>query len=309
MKFALIATVYNEGRSIDRWVAALRRQSVRPDEFVIVDAASTDDTVRRLREGFEGSDFPSVRLIVQPCNIAAGRNIAIRNTTADIVAVTDAGSIPDEHWLEEIVRPFSSRAEIGVVGGWCPVTTDTAFQQRIERYMLGEPLAEGSDCSPSSRNVAFTRASWQAVGGYPEWLTLTAEDSLFNLNLHYAGIRFYHQPAAIVRWDGRSDLPGYLRMMYHYGFGSAEAGQAFHRYRDWALTTLVPPLILLSPHPLKDAGFRYRRNAAAAWGWIKGKLTGHKPPPGWKHVAGGWMSPETLAHASKSRQTVPDLVR
>jgi glycosyltransferase involved in cell wall biosynthesis len=295
MKRALISTVYNEARSIRRWVAAILNQTVRPDEFVIVDGGSTDDTVRLLREGFENSDFTPPRIIIRPCNIAGGRNLAIQNTTAELIAATDAGAVPDPRWLEEIIRPFEEESHIDVVGGRCPAFFQNAFQERIKLYMGDIPQPAGSDCWPSSRNVAFTRASWAAVGGYPEWLTLTAEDSLFDSNLHYAGFRFYHQPSAVVSWEGRPDLARYLKMMYNYGYGSAEAGFKPRLYLSWLLTTLIPPLILFSRRPLADAPLRYLRNAATAWGWVKGKISGRKPPEGWRYLQGAWMSPETLA--------------
>jgi glycosyltransferase involved in cell wall biosynthesis len=297
VKRALISTVYNEAGSIKRWIAAILHQTIRPDEFVIVDGGSTDGTVRLLREGFEKADFTQPRIIVRRCNIAEGRNIAVQNSTAEIIAATDAGSIPDPRWLEEITRPFEESEGIAVVGGRCRAVSENAFQKKLENYISDIPRPAGGDCSPSSRNVAFTRASWAAVGGYPEWLTLTAEDSLFNANLHFAGFRFYHQPSAVVSWEGRPDLAGYLRMMFNYGYGSAEAGQQPDLYRNWLLTTLVPPLILFSHRPLADAPLRYLRNAATAWGWVKGKINGRKPPADWRYFQGAWMSPETLATA------------
>ena len=115
------------------------------------------------------------------------------------------------------------------------------FSGGWNRIYCPNPLLKGDDCSPSSRNVAFIREGWAAVGGYPEWLTLTAEDSLYNRNLHYAGYRFYHQPTAIVRWEGRQNLKAYLKMMHTYGFGSAEAGQSTDQYVKCLLTTIVPP--------------------------------------------------------------------
>src|SRR5271156_744504 len=100
MKRVLISTVYNESASIEQWIDALKAQAVRPDEFVIVDGASRDDTVELLRKGFAKGNFPEPRIIVQRCNIAEGRNLAIRNSTHDIIASTDAGSVPDRRWLE-----------------------------------------------------------------------------------------------------------------------------------------------------------------------------------------------------------------
>ena len=60
-----------------------------PDEVVIVDGGSKDQTRAILRE-YE-SRLP-LRVFVEPgCNISAGRNRAIARTKGDIVVVTDAG--------------------------------------------------------------------------------------------------------------------------------------------------------------------------------------------------------------------------
>ena len=280
-----------------RWINALRAQTVQPDEFVIADGGSKDDTVSLLKQGFEKTGFTKPRIIVQRCNIAEGRNLAIRNTTSDVIVSLDAGSVPEKEWLAEIVKPFRENQDVGVVGGWCPCIAGNAFQKKLEKYIVTpkENMPVGGDCRPSSRNVAFRRKAWESVGGYPEWLTLTAEDALFNANLHFAGIRFFYQPSAVMGWEARPDLAGYLKMMWSYGYGSGEMGQDPRLYWQWLLTTLVPPLILFSRNPVSDIPLRYLRNASAALGWIKGNLMGRKPPKDWKRINGVWLSPQTIA--------------
>ncbi len=106
MKRVLISTVYNEAATIERWIDCLKAQTIQPDEFVIVDGGSTDSTVELLRKGFEKGDFPQPRIIVQRCNIAEGRNLAIKNSHYDIIASVDAGSLPDHRWLRKLPSPF-----------------------------------------------------------------------------------------------------------------------------------------------------------------------------------------------------------
>jgi len=302
---SLIATVYNEAATIRNWLAALAAQSSWPEEFVIVDGASKDDTASIIASHVWPAGFPVPKVIVQKCNIAGGRNIAIQNCRAEIIASTDAGSMPDPHWFEEIVKPLMERPEIDVVAGECPTLERNSFQRRMTPYLQRAPTVTSENCAPSSRNTAFRRTAWAGVGGYPEWLTLTAEDSLFNNELRLAGFRFYYQPAALVSWENRPDLKSYLKMMYLYGYGSAEARQGLKHYVRYLWTTFVPPLILFTPHPLADAPLRYARNAAAAFGWLAGKIKGRKPPAGWKYMGGVWASPEAQAHraavASKAK--------
>ena len=46
---SLICTVFNEGRTVRALLDSLLAQSLLPDEVVIVDGGSTDDTVAHIR--------------------------------------------------------------------------------------------------------------------------------------------------------------------------------------------------------------------------------------------------------------------
>jgi cellulose synthase/poly-beta-1,6-N-acetylglucosamine synthase-like glycosyltransferase len=288
---ALIATVYQEAGGIRRWLDALAAQTAAPEEFIVVDGGSIDDTVAQITNYRWPDGFPKPRVIIQRCNIAAGRNLAIRNTAQPIIISTDAGSLPEPAWLEKMATPLVHDPAISVVGGESTCVLRNEFQQSLASYLGTSPVTSET-VMPSSRCIAFRREAWAAVGGYPEWLTLTAEDSLFNYNLRAAGLRFHYAPEAVVAWEARPDLKSYLLMMYRYGYGSAEAGLAADQYRRWLATALFPPLILLSRRPLIDAPFRYLRNLASAAGWTLGKLLGHKPPTGWTLREGILLSPE-----------------
>jgi glycosyltransferase involved in cell wall biosynthesis len=46
MKISFITTVFNEEKTIDRFFESLLGQTKAPDEIVIVDGGSTDDTLK-----------------------------------------------------------------------------------------------------------------------------------------------------------------------------------------------------------------------------------------------------------------------
>jgi len=291
MKRALIATLFNEQDNVSRWWSDLMRQTVLPDEIVIVDGGSTDGTWERLHELTRASPVP-VRLAQQPCNIAAGRNLAIKLTEADIIVTSDAGSFADPNWFEEITRPLLENPALDIVGGKNVPLTENDFQKFVTWLETAPAEPRPGEMNGSARNTAFRRTTWAAVGGYPEWLTLTGEDALFNCQLFKIGKRFGYNPQAIVRWEIRANAPAYFKMFYTYGYGSAEAQLDAPYFWRRALIMLLPPLLLFSRHRFRFLRFRYRRNAASALGWLAGMLKGHRPPAGWRKIGGILLSPE-----------------
>jgi glycosyltransferase involved in cell wall biosynthesis len=296
MKRALIATIYNEAGNLECWWRCLCGQTTQPDEMVIVDGGSTDGTWERLQQLASQSAWSaSVRLEQWRCNIAAGRNRAIQLTDAAIIATTDAGSFPSADWFDEITKPLMMDKAVDMAGGRSlPLTAGNAFQQFLVEfgYEIAEVAPPPGAVSTSARNSAFRRATWAAVGGYPEWLTLTAEDLLFNLELQQIGIKFVHNPRALVAWEARDSARKYQRMLYGYGYGAAEARLGgVYFLRKW-LVTICPPLLLLSKRRFQHLFFRYLKNAASALGWLDGKLRGRHAPPGWRRVNGVLLSPQ-----------------
>jgi len=298
MKRALIATLFNEADSVTEWWDCLMHQSVSPDEIAVVDGGSTDgtwETLLKLRNATE-QRIP-VRLERKKCNIAGGRNRAIRLTDADIIAAIDAGSFPDRNWFEEITRPLLADEKLDVVGGRSVPITKNAFHEFLLKFDPDPPEPTMPDeIYPSSRNIAFRRQAWADVGGYPEWLTLTAEDALFNFELHKIGKTFAYNRGARVRWPTRKNAEAYCKMLYSYGYGAAEARLYARYFLRRTMIAFFPPLLLLSRHRFKQLKFRYRKNLASANGWLAGWLKGHRPPPNWKRVDGVLLSPEAQKH-------------
>lgn len=297
MKRALIATLFNEADNVSHWWDCLQQQCVLPDEIIIVDGGSSDGTWEKLQSLAAASRVP-VKLEQRRCNIAQGRNRAVELTDAEIIAGTDAGSFMEPDWFGEITRPLLEHPQVDVVGGRSVCRFENEFQKFLKQFE-GQPAepATPEDLYPSSRNIAFRRQAWADVGGYPEWLTLTAEDALFNFELHRTGKKFFYSPNAVVNWPVRDTAAGYFKMLYSYGYGAAEARLYEPYFWRRTLIALFPPAVLLSSRwHWRHAGFRYRKNLASARGWLAGWLSGHRPPKDWRRVDGIPLSPAAQKH-------------
>lgn len=223
-KVSLILTVKNEGNSIDPLLRSLENQTRTPDEIVIADGGSTDDTQEKIREFKDITDIPLNLIIKDGINIARGRNLAIESTKYQIIAVTDGGCLPRNDWLENIIKPFNDK-KADVVAGWYESIGKTDIE-RISSYLflkkLGTVLKDPDSFFPSSRSVAFKKKCWETVGGYPEYL-YTAEDTLFDIKLKSEGFKFVFAPKAVVLWEARSDLISVYKQQYLYRKGDGHA--------------------------------------------------------------------------------------
>lgn len=225
MKFSLVSTVFNEASRIRESIQDLENQSLLPDEIIITDAGSTDGTLEILNEWSRTSSMSITIISAVGCNVAKGRNISIKHSRYDIIVSTDFGCRFHQAWLKNLVSPFSSN-EVYVVGGFFTVLEEN-IQTKSARanYVLsnGYQCVNNKYFIPSSRSIAYRKAVWMSVGGYPEWLTLAADDLLFGTALQLKGYDFYIVEEANVYWDRHTTRKGYLKEAGRYGLGDGEA--------------------------------------------------------------------------------------
>ena len=228
----VIVTVRNEAGSVDALLDSLLGGARAPDEIVIADGASTDDTVARLRA--RAVSEPRLRVLETPGNRSVGRNAAIRAARHDVIACTDAGVEVEREWLAEILKPFEQDAAVEVVAGFYRPIARTAFERAAG--IVSAPALRELDPSrflPSTRSVAFRREAWRKAGGFDEALAHN-EDTPFALALKEAGCRFAFAPAAIVGWRPRGDVGAFYRQHRRFGFGDGES-----RVQSWFYRTIA----------------------------------------------------------------------
>lgn len=97
-RLTVVLATYNGALFVEEQLASLRHQTRLPDELVVVDDASTDETVDVVRDFARTAPFP-VEVIAQPHHVGTCETFeeGLRRATGDILLICDQ----DDRWAPE----------------------------------------------------------------------------------------------------------------------------------------------------------------------------------------------------------------
>lgn len=223
MNISICITTFNEEGNIGTLIDSLLNQTKKPTEIVIVDGGSKDKTVDIIRH-YQKKDS-KIKLLVEKCSRAKGRNIGIEIAKSEIIAITDAGCIAHPDWLEEITGPFVHE-EVDISAGFYKMIGENPMQKAMSVFLGVMPRNFGINFLPSTRSMAFRKTAWEEVGGFPEGRGNSAEDTDFNYKAVKLGMKYARVKNAIVEW-------GMPRTIREFRFKIQEYAKWDVRYGIW----------------------------------------------------------------------------
>jgi len=97
MKISVVVLTKNEENYIENCLRCLKNQEV-PCEIIVVDAHSTDNTVKIAKK------YADKIVYDNGGGISDARNVGWKNASCDIVAYCDADSLPPRDWTKKILK-------------------------------------------------------------------------------------------------------------------------------------------------------------------------------------------------------------
>lgn len=220
---ALIATVFNEKNNIHDFLESYKKQSILAQEFIIVDACSTDGTDLIIEAFSKKNPQLNIHFFRKKTNRSQARNFAVTKTSADYLAFTDAGCVLDWLWLEELLKKLIlSRKK--VVGGFFRGIVHSKLEEAIVPYFLQlSKNVNEKNFIPTTRSLLIEKKLWQDLGGLNEKLKLS-EDYQLMLRIKQKNIEMAFAKKAIVYWEPPHDFLSFIKKIDAFAKSDVEAG-------------------------------------------------------------------------------------
>lgn len=159
---SVVIPVKDDETHLRRCLAALDRQTLLPDEVVVVDNGSADssaDVAAAHGARVERCDQPGI-----PAASAFGYDRA----SGDLILRLDADCVPADTWVETVVTAFARHPDVSVYSGGARfIDGPPALRVPLAAAYLG---AYTAFCAPAlghlplfGSNLAFRRTAWLAV--------------------------------------------------------------------------------------------------------------------------------------------------
>lgn len=254
--------VRDEEDSIRDLLDGLLKQTFVPKEILITDGGSHDATISIIEE-FIKHGAPIKLFREQDSMPGHARNVGTAHASCEWIAFIDAGTIPEDDWLESLVASVKNDATVDTVYGSFEPTTDTFFREcAVITYLPPPTEIEGRVITARSIASALMRRKvWETVGGFPEDLR-SAEDLIFMQRVTERGFREARAPQAVVYWSIQPTVWRTFKRFVVYARNNIRAGL----WREWqrAIFQRYAVLALLCV-PTFFVGTRWLLTVLACW--------------------------------------------
>lgn len=202
---SVIIPTLNAGTMIDDLLTCLEHQSRVPDEIIVVDSSSDDDTRDVVRR------HPHVRLIVidrKDFNHGGTRDMALRESTGEFVLFLTQDALPkDSGYIAAILEPFGDDHVGLVYGRQIPRADAYAPESLVRSYTYGPQSFTVTPQDIKRMGIrafrasdvcaAYRRTAYLQVGGFEDPI-LTNEDMFIAARLLHAGWHVVYEAKAEV---------------------------------------------------------------------------------------------------------------
>lgn len=234
IKISVIIPTLNAEKSIQTLLTALATQSITPDEVIVIDSSSEDNTAS-ICAAFDIVRFISISR--EDFDHGGTRDMAAKLSIGNYILFMTQDALPaDNYYIENIIRPLSKKDIPMVSGRQCP-RNDARYIEKLTRifnYPRNDFIRSEKDIDKygiktffaSDVCAAYRRKEYEKVGGFPCPL-LVGEDIVMAAKFIYAGYSIAYAANAKVIHSHNFSLKQQFRRNFDIGVCLSLYGKYF----------------------------------------------------------------------------------
>ena len=231
LKISVIITTFNEGKRLYKTINSLIKQSYLPDEIIISEGGSLEETKKILNIFF--TKFKKISIInrTKKCR-GAGRNIGIETANNPFVALIDAGNIASRNWLFNFKKIIEKDQKIKIIYGSIVPIRNNFFSRNASNVIAGKNI-KNYKLSNSVSSLFINKKVWKDVKGFPESIdgSYVVEDLRFLNNIQNKKYKSAYSINSKVYWSMPTNINKFISRFKEYSCGAIENGY----FKTWHL--------------------------------------------------------------------------
>lgn len=214
MNIAVVIVNYNSGPLLRRCLSAVHEQTRPPERIIVVDNASTDDSLQTAQE-----DWPGVQVLrlEENAGFAAANNRGVEHCDGcEWVALLNPDAFPEPGWLAALAGAAADLPDAGSLAS-CLVMDDdpsrldgTGDAYHVSGLVWRIGHGQARPAAQDRREVfaacaaaaMYRTEAFRGAGGFDEAYFCYNEDVDLGFRFRLAGLRCWYVPDAVVRHVG-----------------------------------------------------------------------------------------------------------
>lgn len=215
MKASIVIPMYNAEKHIEKVIKALKYQSEKNTEIIIVDDGSTDGSLNLVKKYVNSK----IKLIYQENQgPAVARNRGIKEAKSDILIFLDSDCIPAKSFVKNILKPFKNPRISGVQGDYITKNFDN-FMARYIGYEIGY---RHKNMKGEIDHIATYACAYRKKDLVKGFLANFKEPNMEDIELSYRlskqGKKLVFMPSAKVKHPHPENIFKYLKQQFKRGY-------------------------------------------------------------------------------------------
>ena len=266
---SIVIVNWNGADIIHECLVSVKKIRYEPVEIIVVDNASTDDSVKKIK------CFENIILVESKQNLgyAGGNNLGFTHCSGRYIATLNNDTEVDPDWLEEPIKMLESYSGIGIIS--CRQMNalergniDTLYSY-LDRDLLFTRMGHGQEyidsllfstggdvLAANGASAIYRKQLVDQLGGFEEKFFAYHEESDLHMRAFYAGWRCSYVPASIVYHRGSYSFEKIKPIFYYY----LERNRIWFLYRHFPWSLIIKNLHTILIRELRIFGFLAIKN-------------------------------------------------